>query len=92
MLVRRLRRALKALVKNGWPAKAAAGSAISADSQWKKSRVSGVMSVRLPAHTDTDRSMMFIAAKPAMASERSRRFISASDVVSAVCAANGWAW
>ena len=42
-----------------------AGSAISAESQWKKSRVSGAMSVRCPTTPTTDSSMMFIAAKPA---------------------------
>jgi hypothetical protein len=44
----------------------AAGSAISAESQWKKSRVSCGMSV-LPDQTDTDSSMMFMPAKPATA-------------------------
>ena len=38
-----------------------------ADSQWKKSRVSCVMSAALPDHTETDSSMMFMAAKPATA-------------------------
>lgn len=33
MLVRPARSARKALAKNGWPAKAAAGSAISAETQ-----------------------------------------------------------
>ena len=48
----------------------AVGSAINADSQWKKSRVSWVMSLAFPDHTDTDSSMMFIAAKPATARHR----------------------
>ena len=61
-----------ALVKNGRPENAAAGSAISADTQWNMSRVSGVMSLMLPAHTDTESSMMFMAAKPATARQRSR--------------------
>ena len=45
-----------------------------ADSQWNRSRVSGVMSVTLPDQTETDSSMMFIAAKPATARQRSRNF------------------
>ena len=68
MLSAPARSARQALTKNGRPAKAAAGNAISAEAQWKKSRVSGVMSLALPAHTETDSSMMFIAAKPATAS------------------------
>ena len=41
------------------------------------------MSEALPAHTDTDRSMMFMAAKPATASERMSRFISRAASASA---------
>ena len=61
---------LNALRKNGWPANAAAGRTISAESQWKKSRVSGVMSLASPAQIETESSITFIAAKPATARQR----------------------
>ncbi len=54
-----------ALSKKGRPAKAAVGRAISAESQWKKSRVVGSISLALPDQTETESSMMFMAAKPA---------------------------
>ena len=72
------------------PHRPPAGSAISAESQWKKSRVSCAMSAA-PDHTETDSSMMFIAAKPATArhliSQRAWRASSAS----ARSGSNGWA-
>ena len=65
--------------------------AISAESQWKKSRVSGVMSVTLPDHTDTDSSMMFMAAKPATARQVSSQRASRASSASAWAGSNGWA-
>jgi len=43
-----------------------AGSAMSAEIQWKRSRVAA----SAPDHTDTENSMMLPAAKPATASAR----------------------
>lgn len=72
MLRERRLSAPNALVKNGRPAKAAAGKAINAEIQWNMSRVSDVISDKLPAHTDTDNSITFIAEKPATARQRNR--------------------
>ena len=91
MLSARLLSAPSALVKNGRPENAAAGSAMSADSQWNMSRVSGVMSEALPAHTDTDKSITFIAAKPATARQRSRNFACSASRDSASASSKGWA-
>ena len=64
---------------------------MSAESQWKKSRVSCVMSAAPPDQTDTDSSMMFMPAKPATA----RHFIKPrawrASSVSARSGSNGWA-
>ena len=49
------------------PAKIIAGSAISAETQWNRSRVAP----SAPDHTETDRSMMLPAAKPATATATS---------------------
>ena len=86
----RPRSAANALVKNGSPATAAAGSAIKAEIQWKRSRVSAVMSDALPAQTATDSSMTFIAAKPATASARTRRRISCASAASGRPGSKGW--
>ncbi len=64
---------------------------MSAESQWKKSRVSCVMSETLPDHTETDSSMMFMAAKPATASALSKLRAVAASSLSARCGSNGWA-
>ncbi len=73
------RRALsdvQAETKKGWPAKASVGSAMAAEIQWKRSRVAA----SAPDQTATDRSMMFIIAKPATPSRirRSRPRLSVS--------------
>ncbi len=89
MLSRRARSALKALSKKGWPAKAAAGSAINAERPWNISRVAGSMSASSPIHTAADSSMMFIAAKAAMARQRSSRFEASSSARSPLASSNG---
>ena len=45
-------------------------------------RLVGVMSVTLPDHTETDSSMMFMAAKPATARQRSSKRVSAASISS----------
>lgn len=91
MLSRRAARAEKAERRKGLPAYAAAGSAMSADSQWKKSRVSDEMPDALPDQTETDNSMTFIIAKPATASERSSSLPAASASPRTVAGSKGWA-
>ena len=88
MLSRRARKALKALSKKGWPAKAAAGNAINAERPWNISRVAGSMSVSSPIHTAAD-SSIFIAAKAAMARQRSSRFEASSSARSPLASSNG---
>ena len=89
MLVCRASKARHADLKNGRPEYAAAGKAINADSQWKKSRCSGIMSLTLPDHTGTDSIMMFIAAKAATPRQRSRKLACAASSVSARTGSNG---
>ncbi len=66
MFMRPWRSAAQAERKKMPPAKTSAGMAISAESQWNRSRVAP----SAPDHTDTDKSMMLAAAKPAMATAR----------------------
>src|ERR1044072_4555887 len=70
--------------KNGGTAEAAAGSAISADSQWKKSRCSGSMSETLPDHTGIDSIITFMVANAATPRQRSRKRDSATSATSAL--------
>ncbi len=78
--------AAQALAKKGCAANSAAGSAMEAEIQCRKVRVSPTA----PDHTATDRSITFIAAKPAIPSRSS----SARPVGSAafwICAeSRGW--
>src|SRR3546814_9583040 len=69
MLVCPWRRACHTDLKHTRPEKASVGSAIAADSQWNRSRVSPAA----PDHTEIESPMMFIAAKPATASARISR-------------------
>ena len=84
ILVRPRRSALHADAKKGRPDQAMAGTAISADSQWNRSRLLSAA----PDQTLTDSSMTFIAANPAMASALSRRRCSVSV---GGASASGWA-
>ena len=63
MLVRPALSALKAERKNGWPAKATAGTAMTADSQWNRVRVASPIEPSWPDHMATDSSMTLAAAK-----------------------------
>ena len=71
MLVRPDRSAFSAERKKGRPAKAMAGSAISASNQCRKVRVPSPMRLAWPAQTETASSMTLQAAKPATARQRS---------------------
>ena len=62
---------------------------MSACIQWKKSRVSGVMSEAFPAQTEIAMSITFMEAKPATASARMRRCISFFSASSGRCGSNG---
>jgi hypothetical protein len=71
MLVRPAMSACTAERKKGSPAKAIAGSAISAETQCSRSRVAGPIEPAWPDHTATDSSITLAAAKPATPMARS---------------------
>ena len=64
---------------------------MSAETQWKRSRVGASMSVTLPAQTETDSSMMFMAPKPAAPMQRRSSLLSASSSAVRRPGSKGWA-